>query len=74
VRFNRGPNRIASRRSANGVVPFRSDLGGTWFEINIGASGQIGQSTSLFANVSYETRFKANSYAYNGKIGLRITW
>jgi outer membrane autotransporter protein len=60
--------------SANGFVPFRAELGGTWFEINAGISGQIGQSTSMFANVSYQTRFNGSSYAYNGKVGLRMSW
>jgi len=54
--------------------PFRADLRGTWGEINVGASGQIDRTTTLFANVSYHTRFDGNSYAYNGKIGLRLVW
>jgi outer membrane autotransporter protein len=57
-----------------GFIPFRADLGGSWLELNAGISGKIGPSTSLFANVSYHTRFHGNSYAYDGKIGLRMSW
>ncbi len=60
--------------SADGLVPFRAALGGTWGEVNVGASGQAGRNTTLFANASYSERFDGAGHAYNGKVGLRIDW
>ncbi|WP_170850359.1 MULTISPECIES: autotransporter outer membrane beta-barrel domain-containing protein [unclassified Beijerinckia] len=60
--------------SATGFIPFRADLGGTWFEINAGISGQLNKNVSVYANASYETRFTGSSSAYNGKLGVRVNW
>lgn len=60
--------------SATGFIPFRSDLGGPWLELNGGVSGQISAATELYANVSYQTRFDGDAVAYNGKAGLRMHW
>ncbi|MCL2525279.1 MAG: autotransporter outer membrane beta-barrel domain-containing protein [Betaproteobacteria bacterium] len=60
--------------SADGPVPFRADIGGTWGEINVGLSGQYDRNTTLFANLSYESRFDGNGHAYGGRIGIRFNW
>jgi outer membrane autotransporter protein len=60
--------------SADGLIPFRADLGGPWFEINAGVSGQIDKRADLFANVSYQTKFNDNTYAIAGKVGVRMRW
>jgi outer membrane autotransporter protein len=60
--------------SADGFIPFRADLGGPWFEINAGVSGQIDKRADLFANVSYQTKFNDNNYAIAGKVGVRMLW
>jgi autotransporter family porin len=62
--------------SATGPVPFQSDLGGTWVEFTAGVDAKITNAATLFANVSYETGTAphGDSYAYNGKVGLRIAW
>lgn len=60
--------------SATGFIPFRAHLGGSWLELNAGVSGQVDRGTTLFANVSYHTRFEGNSHAYTGKAGFRLNW
>ena len=60
--------------SADGFIPFRADLGGPWFEINAGVSGQIDKRADLFANVSYQTKFNDDNYAIAGKVGVRMLW
>ena len=56
------------------AVDFHSDLGGSFGEINVGVSGEISRMTTLFANVSYQSRFDGGGYSYNGKAGIRMTW
>jgi outer membrane autotransporter protein len=60
--------------SADGFIPFRADLGGPWFELNAGVSGQIDKRADLFASVSYQTKFNDNTYAIAGKVGVRMLW
>jgi outer membrane autotransporter protein len=65
---------ITQFSSATGFIPFRSSLGGTWGEINLGVSGQVTRNVSLFANASYNERFDGTAYAYDAKGGIRVNW
>ncbi len=60
--------------SAVGPVPFRSDLGGSWFELNAGVDSKITAATSLFASAGYQISTNGNTTAFNGKAGLRVAW
>jgi outer membrane autotransporter protein len=60
--------------SADGFIPFRADIGGPWFELNAGVSGQIDKRADLFANISYQTKFNDSTYAIAGKVGVRMLW
>jgi outer membrane autotransporter protein len=57
-------------------VPFQSNLGGNWIQLTAGVDAKITKAGTLFANISYETGTAphGDSYAYNGKVGLRIAW
>ncbi len=68
-----GDNRI-SFSSADGPVAFRSDMGGTWGEIQGGATLQFANQTSLFASAGYQFGLTGDRHAYNGKVGLKFTW
>lgn len=58
-----------------GYLPFSSEIGGSWLGINLGADAKISQTISIFANATYENRITGtNSYAYNGKLGVRTAW
>jgi outer membrane autotransporter protein len=60
--------------SATGPVPFQSDIGGTWVEVNAGLDAHITKATSLFASVGYQVSTNGSMTAYNGKGGLRVAW
>lgn len=60
--------------SATGPIPFRSDLGGAWAEIKAGVDAQITASTALYASAGYSVGFDGRSNAYDGKLGLKVTW
>ena len=60
--------------SADGPVPFQSNMTGVWFELNAGMNAEITKATSLFANVGYQVSASADTTAYSGKIGLRAVW
>jgi outer membrane autotransporter protein len=60
--------------SATGPIPFRSDLGGSWFEFNAGVDAKITAATSLFGSAGYQVSSNGNMTAYNGKAGLRVAW
>jgi autotransporter family porin len=70
--FSGNPQTLFS--SAAGPVPFQSDLGGSWFEFNVGTDAKITAATSLFANAGYQVSTNGNITAYNGKAGLRVAW
>lgn len=60
--------------SADGYVPFSSDLNETWIEIGVGATRQISANASLYGNLNFSTTFNGDNYAWNGKAGLRVNW
>ncbi|MCP1913203.1 outer membrane autotransporter protein [Bradyrhizobium elkanii] len=67
-------NPLTQFSSDTGFIPFNSSLGGSWGELNAGVSGQLNRFTTLFANGSYQQRFEGKTYAYEGKLGIRINW
>jgi outer membrane autotransporter protein len=56
--------------SADGFVPFSTELDETWIEIGVGATRQISQNTSVYGNLNFSTTFDGDNYAWNGKVGL----
>lgn len=60
--------------SADGFIPFRASLRGGWFEINGGLDAQVVRNVSLVANASYQHGFDSRSYAYHGRLGVRVNW
>ncbi|WP_246706626.1 autotransporter outer membrane beta-barrel domain-containing protein [Rhizobium leguminosarum] len=60
--------------SADGFVPFSSNLDETWIELGLGATRQVSSNTSLYGNVNFSTSFDGDNYAWNGKLGLRVNW
>ncbi len=60
--------------SANGYVPFKADLKGTWWQLNAGLTWQMGASTSAYANIGYQKSFERDFDAWDGKVGVRWNW
>ena len=65
---------VTAFSSATGFIPFHADLGGNWAEINAGVSATVNRTTALYANASYQTGLDGKSFAYNGKVGIRVNW
>lgn len=65
---------VTSFSSATGPVAFRSDLAGSWAELNAGITAQAAADLSFFATTGYQLGLDGDSRAYNGKLGFRIVW
>ncbi len=65
---------VTSFSSATGFIPFHADLGDDWAEINVGVSATVNKTTALYANASYQTGLDGRSFAYDGKVGIRLNW
>ncbi|SKC01551.1 outer membrane autotransporter barrel domain-containing protein, partial [Bosea thiooxidans] len=60
--------------SASGMIPFRSDLGGAWGEVRVGVDSQIARNAALYASAGYSVGFDGRSHAYDGRLGVKVTW
>lgn len=60
--------------SATGPITFRSDLGGAWAEVKAGADAQLTGNTAMFASAGYSVGLDGRSHAYDGRVGLKVTW
>ena len=60
--------------SNTGYVPFRSNLKGSWYEVQLGVSAKLSRTTSLYADVGYDKAFNNGIQAVNGTVGLRVNW
>lgn len=60
--------------SATGPIVFRSDLGGSWGEFKVGIDAQIWRNTTAYAAAGYSVGFDGRSHAYDGRLGLKVTW
>ncbi len=60
--------------SATGFIPFRSDLGGAWAEFKVGADAQLTKNAALYASASYQIGLNGRAHAYDGRLGVKVTW
>lgn len=60
--------------SATGFIPFRSDLGGAWGEAKIGVDAQLWRNTALHASAGYSIGLDGRSHAFDGRLGVKVTW
>ncbi|WP_421568719.1 autotransporter outer membrane beta-barrel domain-containing protein [Stenotrophomonas sp. PD6] len=60
--------------SADGYVPFKADLKGTWWQLNAGMTWQMGASTTTYANIGYQKSFERTFDAWDAKVGMRWNW
>jgi outer membrane autotransporter protein len=61
-------------QSDTGPVTYRSDISGSWWEINGGVTAQVNQSSYVTATVSYYKSYDGNFYAADARLGLKIEW
>jgi outer membrane autotransporter protein len=67
-------NPRTSFSSAAGDIPFRADMGGTWWELELGLTHEVARNAFVFGNVGYAEGFDNDRRSWEGKIGLRLNW
>lgn len=67
-------NPKTSFSSATGFIPFRSDLGGSWAELKAGVDAQIARNVALYASAGYSVGLDGRSHAYDGRLGVKVSW
>lgn len=60
--------------SATGFIPFRGDLGGSWAELKVGADAQLTKNAALYASAGYSIGLNGRSHAYDGRLGIKVSW
>lgn len=55
-------------------MPFRADMGGSWWEIKAGMTSKRSKRTYLYGNIGYQQTFDKAAYAWDAKIGMRMDW
>ncbi|AIL61643.1 autotransporter outer membrane beta-barrel domain-containing protein [Pseudomonas alkylphenolica] len=58
--------------SHDGFVPFTTDLGGTWTEVNLGVDYQASEKTTIHVSAGYEKGLDNDSHGYEGMIGIKV--
>jgi outer membrane autotransporter protein len=57
--------------SANGAVPFESDIGGSWWEANLGVDYQADKKVTFFISAGYQKSFDGDNHSYEGMLGVK---
>ncbi|ABR90533.1 autotransporter [Janthinobacterium sp. Marseille] len=65
---------VTSISTASGYLPFRADMGGSWWEIKAGMTSKRNKRTYLYGNIGYQQTFDKAAYAWDAKIGMRMDW
>lgn len=57
--------------SADGFVPFEADLGGSWWEANLGVDYQADKKVTFYISAGYQKAFDGDSHSYEGMLGVK---
>jgi outer membrane autotransporter protein len=58
--------------SADGYIPFGTDMSGTWGELNLGVDYQVDERTTVTGSLGYQKAFGKDSRSYEGMIGIKV--
>lgn len=58
--------------SADGYIPFGTDMAGTWGEMNLGVDYQLNDRTSVTGSLGYQKSFDGEGRSYEGILGLKV--
>ncbi|WP_396616113.1 autotransporter outer membrane beta-barrel domain-containing protein [Lysobacter soli] len=67
-------NPVTEFSTARGPVGFNADLGGTWWEAELGVTREIDRDVFFYGNVGYAQGADDDRRAWEGKLGLRANW
>lgn len=57
--------------SADGSVPFEADIGGSWWEANLGVDYQADKKVTFYISAGYQKSFDGDSHSYEGMLGVK---
>jgi outer membrane autotransporter protein len=57
--------------SADGFVPFEADIGGSWWEANLGVDYQADKKVTFYISAGYQKAFDGDSHSYEGMPGVK---
>ncbi|MNZ70781.1 Antigen 43 precursor [compost metagenome] len=60
--------------SADGYIPFGTEMNGTWGEVNAGIDYQVSERTTLTGSIGYQKAFGEDSRSYEGMLGLKVNF
>ncbi|WP_136475985.1 autotransporter outer membrane beta-barrel domain-containing protein [Pseudomonas sp. DG56-2] len=58
--------------SNDGFIPFTTDMGGTWTELNLGVDYQVSETTTIHVSGGYEKGLDSDSHGYEGILGIKV--
>ena len=60
--------------SADGFVPFHSEMKGAWTQLGGGVTAQLNGNVALYADASYNIGHGGDRRSWDGKVGVRVNW
>ncbi|MNP07718.1 Antigen 43 precursor [compost metagenome] len=60
--------------SADGFVPFEADIGGSWWEANLGVDYQADSKVTFYLSAGYQESFDGDSHSYEGMVGVKYNF
>lgn len=60
--------------SRSGFIPFHSDMGGGWWELEAGFTGDMDRNRFVYANLGYQQGFDDDRRSWEAKLGFRANW
>ncbi|WP_370599655.1 autotransporter outer membrane beta-barrel domain-containing protein [Pseudomonas nitroreducens] len=58
--------------SADGAIPFDTDMSGTWGELNLGVDYQLNDRTSVTGSLGVQKAFDGEGRSYEGILGIKV--
>lgn len=58
--------------SADGYIPFGTDMNGSWGELNLGVDYQLNDRTSISGSLGYQRALDGDGRSYEGILGIKM--
>jgi outer membrane autotransporter protein len=58
--------------SADGYIPFGTDMNGSWGELNLGVDYQLNDRTSVTGSLGYQRALDGDGRSYEGILGFKV--
>ncbi|MFC0282160.1 autotransporter outer membrane beta-barrel domain-containing protein [Camelimonas abortus] len=55
-------------------VTLKTDLGGSWAQLQLGLSAKVADGLTAFASGDYNVSLAEQGHAWGGRVGLRLVW